>query len=238
MKKKVKKILIVIGLILLVVGFLGYRIFYGPSVSIKERRDVKEYVINYLTKTYGDHKYRVSGISYEYDMTTLFDYSNPTGYWVYFKSDVVSHSWVTITGLNPDDYKIDSDYFIESYYFPDHDGYDVYNKMSDMIPREQIETILLNELKDEFEPNAVEVECDYILLSVPENYGKIPTLEELKTNVDLYEILGFDYSVLYPIKDTVEYEERLKEYILNKYKTDSNIYFYKDNTHISIHLDN
>ena len=141
-----------------------------------------------MTRKYGEHKFTVTSIRYEYDMTTLFDYSNPTGYWVDFKSDIVLNSWITINGLTPDVYKVDSDYFIESYYFPDKDDYDTYKTMNSMKPKKEFEKILLNELQDEFESYAYEVECDTILLDIPEDYGRIPTLEELKTNTNLYKV--------------------------------------------------
>lgn len=234
--KKVLKIIIIILIILSIVGYVEYIIFCGPSVNRKEKIEVKKYVENYLTNKYGEHKYKVTGIRYEYDMTTLFDYSNPTGYWVDFKSDIVSDSWITINGLNPDDYKVDSDYFIEDYYFPEKDGYNVYKIMDNMKPRKELETILLNELRDEFEPDAYKVECDTISLNIPEDYGKIPTLDELKTNTNLYKVTHFEYKVLTTIEDTNEYKERLKEYITNKYNSNSDIFFHLENTSVSVFL--
>lgn len=234
--KKVLKIIIIIIFILSLVGYVGYRILSGPSVSIKEKIEIKKYVENYLTKKYGEHNYKVTGIRYEYDMTTLFDYSNPTGYWVDFKSDIVSDSWITINGLNPDDYKVDSDYFIQSYYFPELNGYNTYKAMDNMKPKKELETIFLNELRDEFEPNVYEVECETILLNIPEDYGKIPTLEELKTNINLYEVTHFDYKVSNTIEDTNEYSERLEAYIANKYNSNSDIYFHLENTSVSVFL--
>ena len=234
--KKVLKIIIIVLIILLLVAYGGYRILSGPSVSIKEKIEIKKYVENYLTKKYGEHNYKVTGIRYEYDMTTLFDYSNPTGYWVDFKSDIAPDSWITINGLNPDDYKVDSDYFIKSYYFPELDGYNTYKAMDNMKPKKEIETILLNELRDEFEPDAYDVECETILLNISEDYGKIPTLEELKTNTNLYKVTQFDYKVLNTIEDTNEYSERLKAYIANKHNSNSNIYFHLENTIVSVFL--
>lgn len=235
--KKILKIITIILIILSIVGYVGYRVFSGPSVSRKEKIEIKKYVENYLTKKYGEHKYKVTDIRYEYDMTTLFDYSNPTGYWVDFKSDIVSDSWVTINGLNPEYYKVDNDYFIEDYYFPEQDGYDNYKTMDSMKPKKEIEIKLLNELQDEFEPEAYEVECEGISLNIPEDYGKIPTLDELKTNTNLYKVTHFEYKVLTTIEDTNEYEERVKTYILNKYNSNSRIYFSLENTCISVFLE-
>lgn len=234
--KKQLKIIVIILIILSLIVYGVYRILSGPTVSIKEKIEVKKYAENYLTNKYGEHKYKITGISYEYDMSTLFDYSNPTGYWVNFKSDVVSDSLIIISGLNPDDYKVDSDYFIKSYYFPGLDGYNTYKAMDNMKPQKELEIILLNELREEFELNVYEVECETILLDIPEDYGKIPTLEELKTNTNLYKVTHFNYKVSNKIEDTNEYEERLKTYILNKYNSNSSIHFSFENTIVSVFL--
>lgn len=234
--KKALKIIIIIIIILLLVVYLGYRFLGGPSVGIKEKIEIKKYVESYLTKKYGEHKYKVTDIRYEYNMAYVFDYSNPKGYWVDYKSDIVPSSWVTIDGLIPNDYKVNSDYFIESYYFPSQDGYDVYKIMEYMKPKEELGKSLLNELRDEFDPNIYEVQDSTIILSIPEDYGKIPTLEELKTYINLYKVISFDFKVSNTIEDTNEYEERLKTYITNKYNSNSNVYFYKENTLVSVSL--
>ena len=235
--KKGSKITIIILIAALILGYGIFRIFNGPSVSIKEKREIKNYVENYLTKKYGEHRFKVTGIRYEYDMDTLFDYSNPTGYWVDFKSDIVSDSWLTINGLSPDVYKVDSDYFIESYYFHEKDGYDVYKTMDSMTPKKELERLLLDKLKNEFDNNIYEVKCDTIILEIPEDYGKIPKLEEIKTNTSLYTVLQFDYKVSNVIGDTKEYEERLKSYIKNTYNCESHMYFNLNNTLVNVFLD-
>ena len=170
-------------------------------------------------------------------MATLFDYSNPTGYWVDFKSDIVSDSWVTINGLSRDVYKVSSDYFIESYYFPEKDEYDVYKTMDGMKPKKELERLLFDKLKNEFDINIYEVDCDTIILKTPEGYGKIPTLEEIKTNTSLYIVSQFDYKVSNTIEDTKGYEERLKSYIKNTYNCNSHMYFNLNNTLVNVFLD-
>ena len=229
-------LVVVIIVVLIIGGLVIWKLFLPPIVKSSERKNVTFFVENYLTKKYGEHKFEVTSVNYEYDMTTLFDYSNPTGYWVYFKSDIVSNSWITINGLNPDDYKVDNDYFLESYYFPNQDGYNIYKTMDNMKPKKEFEKIILNELRKEFEPDVYVVECENISLNIPEDYGKIPTLEELKTNTNLYEVTNFNYQVSKAIEDTNEYSERLKAYIINKYNSNSNIYFHLDNTSVCVFL--
>ena len=106
-----------------------------------------------------------------------------------------------------------------------------------MKPKKELETRLLKELQDEFEPDVYELECETILLNIPEDYGKIPTLEELKTNINLYEVTHFDYKVSNTIEDTNEYKERLKLYITNKYNINSSIYFSLEDTIVSVFLE-
>ncbi len=236
MKKAVKIILIILT-VLSLIGYLGYEILNGPNVSIKEKTEIKKYVENYLTKKYGEHKYKITSIRYEYNMAYVFDYSNPKGYWVDFKSDIAPSSWVTIEGLTSEDYKVASDYFIKSYYFPGQDGYDVHEIMEDMEPKEEIEKSLFNKLRNEFDTNIYEVKNSTIILNIPDDYGKIPTLEELKTDINLYKVISFDYIVSNTIKDTNEYKKRLKTYIKNKYNSNSDIYFYKENTQVNVSLD-
>lgn len=235
--KKGLKIIIIILIIVLLISYVGYRILNGPSVRIKDKIEIKKYAENYLTKKYGEHKFKVTSIEYEYDMTSLFDYSNPTGYFVEFKSDVVSDSWIIINGLNSNDYIIDSDYFIQDYYFPEQDSYNIYETMDKMKPKKALETSLLNELRNEFEQDVYEVECNTILLNIPNDYGKIPTLEELKTNTNLYKVTHFTYKASKTIEDTNQYEERLKSYITNKYNSNSSIYFFLEDTLVSVFLE-
>lgn len=238
MKRKFR-IVMIIFIILTLISCVGYRILNGPRVKKEDKIEITKYVENYLTKKYGEHKFKVTSIRYEYHSSTFqeaFAHSNPVGYWVDFKSDVAKDSWVVIDGLKSDDYKVKSDYFIESYYFPNQNVYDISNIMDNMEPKKEFEAELLNELQNEFEPNVYEVKCEYIELNIPEDYGKIPTLEELKTNTNLYTTRSFDYKVLNTIEDENEYEKKLKVYITSKYKCDSDIFFNQKNTLINVYL--
>ena len=234
MKKESKIILLII---LLLIGYGVYRLFYGPSVNLIKKIEIKGYVERYLSKKYGDHKFRVTGIDYTFDMTKIFDYSNPTGYMVYFNSDIVPDSFVTIDGLKSKDYKVRTDFFIEDYYFPSQESYEIQDTMNSIEPKEEIESIILNELQNEFEPDAYEVNYTNAYLDIPEDYGKIPSLEEIKTNTNLYKLRSFSYKVSNTIEDTDKYGERLKKYIINKYNSNSNIYISPDNTIVSVVLE-
>ena len=237
MKKSLKVIGIVVAVLAVIccVSFcVLYRIFNGPSVNGKEKREIKKYVENYLTKKYGDHDFKVTGIDYEYDMETLFDHSNPTGYMVYIKSDIVSDSFVTINGLYGDDYKVNSDYIIQDYYFPDLDGYATQAAIKNRTPRREIAALILKDLQEEFDSNAYGLESDYIKLNIPEDYGKIPTMDELTSDTSLYKVMTFDYKYKNSTMDKEEYKEELQKYITNKYNCECDIYLYPNGTGVSV----
>ena len=60
---------------------------------------------------------------------------------------------------------------------------------------------------------------------------------ELETDINLYKVLDFNYKVSNSIKDTDEYSKRLKSYIKNKYNVNSDVYFYLENTSVSVFLE-
>ena len=124
MNKNLKKILItvLITILLIFISIKGYTILNGlkgPSVKKEYKIIIEKYAEEYLTKKYGKHNFKVTRIDYDFHMDYVFDYSNPIGYWVDFKSDIVPKCWLVIKGLKPEDFKVDNDYFIAEYYFTD-----------------------------------------------------------------------------------------------------------------------
>ena len=242
MNKNLKKILItvLITILLIFISIKGYTILNGlkgPSVKKEYKIIIEKYAEEYLTKKYGKHNFKVTRIDYDFHMDYVFDYSNPIGYWVDFKSDIVPKCWLVIKGLKPEDFTVSNDYFIEGYYFPDKDGYVVYNKMNEMKPKAELEKNLLNELQKEFSSDIYELDCDTIQLDIPNDYGRIPTLDELKTNTNLYKVTSFNYKVSNTITNTEEYKRNLKNYLLEKYDYNTvNIYVEDNNKKVSIYL--
>ena len=215
---KAKRIIILVVGAFLIIGYFGYKALTGYNVSFSEKANLKEFALEYLNDRYGNQNFKIINYRYEYQMETLFDYSNPVGYWVFFKSDQVKEAWIIVYGLNKEDYYVHSDYFLETYYFPNEDGHVVYDAKKALMPRKAIEEMFLNDIKNEFDPNIEKVECDYINLVVPEGYGKIPTMDDLKTDINLYVPLSFRYRVKGVIDDTNSYEQRLKMFVQRKYK--------------------
>lgn len=230
MKKKTKNTTIILVIILLLLGIGAYRIFYGPIVSFKERRTVKNLVENYLTQTYGDHKFKVTGVSYEYDMETILDYSNPVGYMVNFKSNVVKSSIVTIDGLEPEKMKIRSDLFLENYFWPDNSGNEIYKLKEKNRPKEEIDKMFIEDIENLLGEDIKNFNSGYIKLNLPSNYGKIPTFEELKTNPKLYVIPSFRFNIENKVENKKEYEDKLIDFMKNKYNLEVNITFEENGT--------
>ncbi|MBR4830969.1 MAG: hypothetical protein IKZ96_04365 [Bacilli bacterium] len=202
-------------LTLLLLGLLVYRILNGPFVSYKEKKGVTEYAINYLNKKYGDHNYKVYKIYYDYDMDTLFDYSNPIGYYVDFKFDYSGKkykSFLTTNGLYSDKMKIGSDFLIEDIYFKDELGIADFEKEKNIIPKEEIISLFSKKIKEEIDPNTYNLTMSMIL-DLPDNEGKIPTLEELGSTNKYYLVDDMYFYTIIEDGKKEEYERKIKNYI-------------------------
>ena len=226
--KNGSKIIIIIFILLAVLCYYGYRLLNGPSVSLKDKREIKLYVEDYLTKKYGYHDFIVNKIDYLYEGNSLFDYSDPKGYWVYFKSDIVSESWLTIRGLINNNFKVDTDYLIKDYYYPDKDGYEIYNTLDKMKPIDALNKSFTDELKNEFGIDGISVRINSSTLKIPDNYGRVPTLDEIKTDVSLYQILEFECSISDETINRNEFVTKLKTYLTNKYNCECEVSYNQD----------
>ena len=216
----------IIGLLLLIIVVLLIIVkIYGPPVKLSERKNVSEFVEKYLINKYGNHKFKVTKVKYDFKMTTLFDYSNCIGYDVRFKSDLVKDSYVVVTGLKKNQYEITSDGFIMDYYFPDLDGYNQYSKRKSITPFNKIEKNLLEKIKNEFDSSIETLKCNNARLSIPSNLGRIPTLDELKNDVSYYEVLDFKYTLSSTIKNIEDYKNRLSVYLNTNYSGNWSIYY-------------
>ena len=213
-----KLIIIIVCIVVLLIGSIFvFKKANGPSVSLNEQESVSKYALSYLTDRYGEHNFKVIGLKYEYNMNYMFDHSNPIGYKVIFKSDDVKNSFLTIYGMDDSNYLVKSDYYIESYYYPDLDGYDSYETMKGIQPKKKLGTMFLNDILNEFDSHALEAECEESVLNIPEGYGKVPTLDDLKEDTNLYIPLSFTYKVTNTISDAEEYKNNLLSYVKNKY---------------------
>ena len=231
--KKLKNIGMVIGAIIatiitcIIIGVLIIVSFLlPPRMKSNEKKSVRAYVEGYLTEKYGNHNFKVTKIDYDYHMQTLFDYSHRTGYDVHFKSNIVKDSYVNISGVYPNDYKVSSDSFINDYYFGKIDLYERYKLLESIKPVEKIQTHLLNKLKQDFEPSCQIVKYCNVKQNIPNNLGRIPTIEELKNNISYYEILNFDYTLTDKIENEEEYKNKLSEFLKQNLGGEWNIYLY------------
>ena len=210
-----------------------YGQYKGPIYFSSERRNVTRIVEEYLTKKYGDHNFKVTYIDYNYDMRYVFDYSTKDGYLVGYKSDVVN-SAVSVSGIYPNITGI-SDWFLEDYYFGEEEASQKFVEIQNLAPTEEIRSAILNKLKNEFDINAQTVESLNPKFEVPDDFGRIPTIDEIKTSVDLYRVSSFSYTTAFKPNEQDNYEMRLKEYLKNSFNGDWDIRIIKNNCLYSVY---
>lgn len=230
--KLIKRILTIVGIVI-VIFFIFLILFLiklklntiPPAVPKNEKESVTKLAENYLTNKYGNHNFKVKDVDYIFQMDSIFDYSNCTGYSLTFNSDVVDESSIDILGTNPNEYVVKSDSFIVDYYFLDLDGYERYEAKESMIPKEAINKELYYKIKQEFDSNCQNLECYGISLNIPEDFGRIPSLEELKNEVKFYEILNFQYTINEIVENEEDYKNQLRDYLSDILGGDWDIYY-------------
>ena len=232
---KVLKYSIILMLLIFILLFVVVFMFSPPQVGFQERKEINSYVKKYLTNKYGDHKCRISKISYEFQMDTLFDYSTRKGYEVRVNCDVVN-TYVNISGVYPDEYTVFYDDFITDYYFPDKDGFEIYELKKSMTPTKNIEDYYFVKIYQEFDPSILTLKCGITTLNPPDNFGRIPTLEEIKSDPKVYDVLDFYYTVENRIENKEEYENKLKLFLHQSFGGEWRVYF-RDDTLVSLSKD-
>lgn len=229
--KKLKilgSILLVVIVILIIGGLTIWKLLSPPSVKRSDRKNVTFFVENYLTEKYGKHNFKVTGVEYDFNMTRLFDYSNRVGYNVRFKCDIVNYSFIYISGIDPKEFTIIGDTLLEDYYFPNLYLYRKYEAMESLIPVEKIQSNFFNRFKQDFEPSCQTLKCYNPKLDIPNNLGRIPTMEEIKSNISYYEVRNFTYTLTDRIENKEEYENKLDKYLKQNFGGDWSIYFNSD----------
>lgn len=223
---KIIKIFLIVLLVFGVLCIVLLKTFLlGPSVKRNTKKEVTNFAKEYLIAKYGNHNFKITKVEYDFHMTKLFDYTNPIGYMVYFKSDVSNFSYVSIEGLESEELKVKNDSLIEDYYFPNLVGYERYDAIKALAPVEKIQDSLSLNLKENFESTCINVICNNTRLNIPNNTGKIPTIDELKNNIDYYEILDFNFKLSNYIEDQEKYKNKLNEYLNQTLGGTWNIYF-------------
>ena len=163
---------------------------------------VEEYVLEYMNNKYGDEgNFKIYSIAKKYDSeeeTYAFVSEEHTGFNVFLKSDYVSDLvTVNIVGTEKDDLLIYDDDLFETYHNVSEYGVFGFIKYKDEKKNEKVE----KDFKEYFNVNA---RVDIISSEIPDDYGKIPTMDEY---IDLIKIdtENIDISIL----DKVEVENRL-----------------------------
>lgn len=223
-KKTIIYIIVTLLIILGIILTIEFTVFSAPPVGFVEKRKVSNMVENYLTQKYGNHNFKVTDIEYDYDMQALFDYSNKEGYFVSYKGAGVE-SAVSVKGIYPNISKI-SDWFLKEYYFGDNGSIDMFQMMDNLEPKEKIESILFNKIKNEFDQNIQKVIVFNPVLDIPNDFGRIPTIEELKNNINLYALSEINYLTTINSNEEDDYKMKLNEYINQHFGEVSHCYVF------------
>ena len=230
---KAIKFIIIAAIVLPILFFLCiWLLIKPPSVKWRERREVKNYVEKYLTNQYGDHKFKVIGVRYQFESTGLFDYSNPTGYTVDFHCDVVKDALVFIDGLEPNKYHITGDTLLKELYYGELDFYEKFKKMEEITPTEQIELYLSELITENLDSDIYSLECSIVQMKIPDSLGRIPSLEELKNDISFYEIFDFHYYTDKEVKKE-EYIQELRHLLSENFGGNWDVNYNPNNGYVS-----
>lgn len=235
--KKIIKILSIIIFIIIIFFYIIFRILRGPNVGITEKRNVSNIVEKYLTEKYGDHNFKVYGVDYDYHSSYIFDYSNKVGYLVKYKSDVLK-SAVSVQGIYPNISSV-SDWLLEDYYFKDELGLAGFEEMKKLAPKGEIVEVILNKIRNEYDINIQNIKIGYAHFKTPDDFGRIPTIDEIENNIKLYWVSGISYTTTIELDKKEEYEIKLKEYLSKSFGGEWDVYFTKKDNYyyISCHGD-
>lgn len=225
----------ILGIILLVViigGFYIWKLLSVPSVKSSEKKNIAIFVEKYLNEKYGEHNYKVTEVDYQFQMARVFDYSSPDGYIATVRCDIVNYFSVFISGIKQNEYKITSDSLLSEYYFPYLDGYESYEAMQSLTSVEKIQSNFFNKFKQDFEPSCQTLKLYDAKLDINQNFGTIPTMDDLKNDMSYYDVRHFTYTLTDIIENKEEYENKLRNYLKQNFGGEWSIH-YNDDVRIS-----
>lgn len=135
--------------------------------------------ITYLNNKYGENDFKVTSVEKEYTDSGIID-SYHTGYLISVNSTSLNISFEVRTGTDHKDFR---DYFINDYY-KDYSYSDEYKRISDnLVEKINIEVENLKNYLSQYnkisfwEINDFDIKKAFGV--IPDNYGRIPTVEEL-----------------------------------------------------------
>ena len=190
-------------LTILCVWFIIFSYFVIPKqFETEEEKNAKQYVLNYMNNKYGDGNFKVVNIINSYHSNTFNEMPYRDGFWVTIKSDYIPEKvTIKLKGTK----KIERDSFIDDYidtYYADEmknipidldeTMYSNWEKYPSTYSKEQIyylnfKKFLAKQKIDKVQNDFYEkfnvimkIKCDYYLrIEVPENFGHLPSKEEL-----------------------------------------------------------
>lgn len=224
-KQKMIKVplLVFLGIIVffIIAGIICFLVFFhslqGPKVNKDEKKEVMAYTEAYLTKKYGNHYFKAFRVEYDYDMERLFDYSNPTGYSVYYKCDgLKDFSSATIKGFDLNNAEI-SEHFLVDYLYSDLDSYEKFKEFYETKPNVDVEKKLLNELEKALDVDIKTLEINRFYIELPDDYGKLPTMEEIKNDLELFKANTIYFTLDQVPSSPDGFQKTLNDYLIKTF---------------------
>lgn len=217
-----------IGFCLAVLFFTYYLIVAVPVLNPVRYVAVKRIASAYLEEKYGDQDFRITGMSYITFDDTFFDTTpNLTGYYVDAKCKGVTDFTVFIDGVNPGECVVDFDDLLENRYVPntEYNFFEQKEFMEELVPLDEFKENLLISLQREISSDISEISDCEIRLDIPDDFGRIPTLEELK-GIELYKIVECEckYSEDLKLIEAEVLAQEIYKYLQNEHLLHSEYY--------------
>lgn len=167
------------------------------------RKEISENTITYLNNRYGNGNYEIESIN---DLSYCFLCTGEKAYELIIKTDYLDEKFKIKISMDTKEIKEDS--FLSEYYKKD------YNK-SDF--NREVEDIIYNEMTNHISDNSgYKVNLEILINNdIQTNYGKIPTIDELKEEMKQNADITFKNFIIY--KDFVD-EEEFKTFMIDVYK--------------------
>ena len=108
----------------------------------------------------------------------------------------------------------------------------IYDELDKIMPLEKYSDYLCGKIQNEFDPNCKSVKIYHLQLNIPNDFGRIPTMQELKNDINLYRCSYFTITLNSDIdeNDKDNYKNKLKNYLENNTKYKWSIYYNNNGT--------
>lgn len=198
-------------------------ISYTPKLFKSElEKYIEDYVVEYMTKKYGDGNFKVLNIAKNYS-GGLWEPEVHSGYYVKIKNSYTNNIIsMFIDGTTKETIKVSYDGLLLDYYEKiDEDYGDITYFQEDLMNRKI--KIVEDAYQKQFNVD-IDFSCYY---KIPDNYGHIPSIDELvelcPVNTDHISVTVNDHVEK---KNELDYLKRLAKYSMNYFKDEEEVNIY------------